>query len=63
MVIDESGGQRTMSYQDKRATLLKEHFSKIDLYIANNCKHLVQWDVTAPSARHEVLVELGERLA
>jgi hypothetical protein len=42
MVIDESGGQRTMSYQHKRATLLKENVSKIDLYIADNCKHLVQ---------------------
>ena len=43
MVIDESGGQRTMSYQDKRTTWLKKNISKIDLYIADNCKHLVQW--------------------
>ena len=63
MVIDQSGGQRTMSYQDKRATLLKENISKMDFYIADNCKHLVQWDATVPSARREVFVELGERLA
>jgi pimeloyl-ACP methyl ester carboxylesterase len=30
----------------ERATILKEKFPQLDLHIVDNCKHLVQWDVT-----------------